>query len=330
LRSEIAFTRIITHDDLDGVVSAAVVSIATGIDKFYFTGPVSIQQGWIPTSESDIVCDLPCPIRVGMWFDHHPGNLEDLRLREVDPATVSGLFDVQPSCARVVYEYFRGETDFPEFMAATVSGADRVDSFDYRTMEEWREPTVERKLADAIFAAHSDQRTFHTFLSKIVLLLKNGSMSDALEDPGVLENVDAYVRMEEKSLALIDQDASFHEMDTGREVAIIDLTRHNRRPEIIRNAAFIRYPDALAVLVVGNQFRGGKKTTGLTLSMSLSFLMNAREHEKDIGDIMRELNVGDGHPGAAGGRIDCRNKDEMLKVKDETVRKIIELWQGME
>jgi oligoribonuclease NrnB/cAMP/cGMP phosphodiesterase (DHH superfamily) len=329
LISEIAFNRIVTHDDLDGIVSAAVVSLATGIDKFYFTGPVSIQQGRIPTSESDIVCDLPCPIRVGMWFDHHPGNLEDLRLREVDPETLSGRFDVQPSCARVVYEYFRGETDFPEFMADTVSGTDRVDSFDYRTMEEWREPTVERKLADALFAAHSDQRTFHTFLGKMVLLLKNGSMSDALEDPGVLEKVDAYARMEEKSLALIDQGVSFHDRDTGREVVLIDLTRHNRKPEIIRNVAFIRYPDALAVLMVGNQFRGGKKTTDLSFSMSLSFLMNTREHEKDVGEIMRELNIGDGHPGAAGGRIDCGSKNEMIKMKEETVGKIIELWQGM-
>ena len=329
MRSEIAYSRIVTHDDLDGIVSAAVVSIATGIDKFYFTGPVSIQQGRIPTSESDIVCDLPCPIRVGMWFDHHPGNLEDLRLREVDPETVSGRFDVQPSCARVVYEYFKEEADFPEFMADTISGADRVDSFDYSTMEEWREPIAERKLADAIFAAHSDQRTFHTFLGKMVHLLRDRSMEEVLADHEVLEKVDAYARMEEKSLALIDQDTSFHEIDTEREVVLIDLTRHNRRPEIIRNAAFIRYPDALAVLLVGNQFRGGKKTTDLTLSMSLSFLMNAREHEKDVGEIMRELNVGDGHPGAAGGRIDCSSKDEMMKVKEETIGRIIELWQGM-
>jgi oligoribonuclease NrnB/cAMP/cGMP phosphodiesterase (DHH superfamily) len=329
LRSEITFNRILTHDDLDGVVSAAVVSLATGIDKFFFTGPVSIQQGRIPTSESDIACDLPCPIRVGMWFDHHPGNLEDLRLREVDPETVAGRFEVQPSCARVVYEYYKEEIDFPVFMADTVTRTDRVDSFDYSTMAQWREPTVERKLADALFAAHSDQRSYHTFLAKMVRLLRDHSMADALEDAEVLEKVDAYSRMEEKSLILIDQDASFHELDTEQEVVVIDLTRHNRRPEIIRNAGFIRYPEALAVLMVGNQFKGGKKTTDLTLSMSLSFLMNTREHEKDIGEIMRELNVGDGHPGAAGGRIDCRGKDEMVKVKAQTVERIIQIWKEM-
>ena len=329
MRSEIGLNRIVTHDDLDGVVSAAIVSFATGIDRFFFAGPVAIQNGRIPTSESDIVCDLPCPMRVGMWFDHHPGNLEDIRLREIDPETVPGRFEAAPSCARVVYEFFKEETDFPEFMADTVSGTDRVDSFDYRTMEEWKEPTVERKLSDSLFAAYSDQRSFHTYLGKMVRLLRDHSMAEVLTDPEVLEKVQAYARMEEKSLVLIDQDASFHEMDTEREVAVIDLTRHNRKPEIIRNAAFIRYPEALAVLMVGNQFRGGKKTTDLSFSMSLSFLMNTREHEKDIGEIMRELNIGDGHPGAAGGRIDCRSKDEMLKVKEQTVNRIIQLWRKM-
>ena len=329
MRSEIVLTRIITHDDLDGIVSAAVVSLATGIDHFYFTGPVSIQQGRIPTSESDIVCDLPCPVRVGMWFDHHPGNQEDLRLREIDPDTIGGRFDVQPSCARVVYEYFKSETDFPGFMADTVAGTDRVDSFDYSTMEEWRKPTLERKLADALFAAYSDKRGLHVFLGKMVRLLRDNSMADVMEDSEVMEKVEAYARMEEKSLALIDQDVSFYEADKDREVVVIDLTRHNRKPEIIRNAAFIRYPEALAVLMVGNQFRGGKKTTDLSFSMSLSFLMNTRDHEKDIGEIMRELNIGDGHPGAAGGRIDCRGKVEMLKVKEETVNRIIQLWRGM-
>ena len=329
MRSEIGLNRIVTHDDLDGVVSAAIVSFATGIDRFFFAGPVAIQNGRIPTSESDIICDLPCPMRVGMWFDHHPGNLEDIRLREIDPETVPGRFEAAPSCARVVYEFFKEETDFPEFMADTVSGTDRVDSFDYRTMEEWKEPTVERKLSDSLFAAYSDQRSFHTYLGKMVRLLRDHSMPEVLTDPEVLEKVQAYARMEEKSLVLIDQDASFHEMDTEREVAVIDLTRHNRKPEIIRNAAFIRYPEALAVLMVGNQFRGGKKTTDLSFSMSLSFLMNTREHEKDIGEIMRELNIGDGHPGAAGGRIDCRSKDEMLKVKEQTVNRIIQLWREM-
>jgi oligoribonuclease NrnB/cAMP/cGMP phosphodiesterase (DHH superfamily) len=322
-------TRIVTHDDLDGVVSAALVSLALSIDRVFFAGPVNIQGGRTPTTESDVVCDLPCPVRVGMWFDHHPGNLEDLRLREIDPSSIPGKFAAEPSCARVVYEYFKGEARFPEFMADTVKGTDRVDSFDYRTMDEWREPTPERKLADAMFAASTDRRGYYPFMEKVLRLLRTGSMEEALADPEVAGMVQQYQLSEEKSLVLFEQDSCFHPDDPEQEVAIVDLTRHNRRPEVNRSAAFILHPEARAVLLVGNAFSGGKKTNNLSFSMSLSFLMNRVEHEKDIGEIMRELNIGDGHPGAAGGRIDCRSKDEMLKTKQQTIDAIIRLWKEM-
>jgi oligoribonuclease NrnB/cAMP/cGMP phosphodiesterase (DHH superfamily) len=329
LESGIALNRIVTHDDLDGVVSAALVSIALSIDRFFFAGPVNIQTGRTPTTESDVVCDLPCPVRVGMWFDHHPGNLADLHLREIDPESIPGKFAAEPSCARVVYEQFKDEVEFPEFMADTVKRTDRVDSFDYRTMEEWREPTPERKLSDAMFASSTDRRGYYPFLEKVLRMLRSGTMEAALADPEVAERIRQYQLSEEKSLALFEQDSAFHPDDPAHEIAIVDLTRHNRRPEVNRSAAFILHPKAKAVLLVGSAFSGGKKTNNLSFSMSMSFLMNQTAHEKDIGEIMRELNIGDGHPGAAGGRIDCRSKDEMLKVKEETVKRIIHLWKDM-
>jgi len=329
LSSEVALTRIVTHDDLDGIVSAALVSMATGIVKIFFTGPVSIQNGRTQTTETDVVCDLPCPVRVGMWFDHHPGNLEDLKLREIDSSRIPGRFDIRPSCARVVYEYFRNDPGFPGFIEETVAATDRVDSFDYTTMAQWREPTPERQLSDAVFAASAEKAGAFPFMEKILNLVKSGSMSDALADPEVASMVQRYQAMEENSLKLIKPDAYFHPSDRAEEVVVVDLTRHNRRPEVIRAAAFILYPEALAALLVTNHFAGRRKTNDLNFSMSLSFLMNRKEHNRNIGEIMRKLNIGDGHPGAAGGRIECRSKQEMLKVKEETIERIIELWQGM-
>ena len=329
MESGIALTRIVTHDDLDGVVSAALVSLALSIDRFFFAGPVNIQTGRAATSESDVVCDLPCPVSVGMWFDHHPGNLEDLRLREIDPESIPGKFAAEPSCARVVYKYYQDQTEFPQFMAETVTRTDRVDSFDYRTMAEWREPTPERRLSDSLFAASSDRRGYYPYMEKVLRLLRSGTMEEALADPEVATMAERFRVTEEKSLALFEQDSNFHPDDPEQEIVIVDLTRHNRKPEVIRSAAFILHPEALAVLLVGSAFSGGRKTNGLSFSMSLSFLMNRVEHKKDIGEIMRELNIGDGHSGAAAGRIDCRSKDEMLKVKEETVKRIIQLWKSM-
>jgi hypothetical protein len=329
LRSEIPLTRIVTHDDLDGVVSAALLSLALDINSFFFTGPVSIQDGRTRITEQDVVCDLPCPVRMGMWFDHHPGNLEDLKLRGIAPEDVPGMFSAEPSCARVIYGYFRDKVEFPQYLEDTVAGTDRVDSFDYRSMDEWREPTPERMLSDSIFAASLDRRSY-PYLERMVCLLRDSPMSDVLDDPDIHASVDRYKVLEENSLRLFGQDSRFHPDDPLNEVVVVDLTRHNRRPEVIRGAAFILYPESRAVLLVSSNFAGGRKTNDLSFSMSLSYIMNRQEHRKDIGEIMRSLNIGDGHPGAGAGRVHCRTKDEMLKVKQEVIEKIIQLWQGME
>jgi len=320
-------TRIVTHDDLDGVASAAVVSLATGIERYYFAGPVTIYEGKASTTEEDIVCDLPCPVRFGMWFDHHSGNLADIELRGLSVEQIPGKFSPAPSCARVVYEYYRDQVQFPSFIEDTVARTDRVDSFDYSTMEQWREPLPERFLADSIIAASRDGRNYHRYLKKLVFLLKDSSMEEALSDVDVKAAMESFRDLEQRSLKLIEQDTRFHDDDTEHEIAIVDLTRHNRKPDILRNLAFILHSEALAVLLIQNHFKGGRKTNDLTFSMSLSFLMNTRDHNKDVGEIMREMNMGDGHPGAASGRLSCSSKNEMLKARDHTVGEILRMWK---
>jgi hypothetical protein len=49
--------------------------------------------------------------------------------------------------------------------------------------------------------------------------------------------------------------------------------------------------------------------------MSLSINGNREHQRKNIGEIMRMLNIGDGHPGAAAGTVHCASKQEMLKKK---------------
>jgi hypothetical protein len=62
--------------------------------------------------------------------------------------------------------------------------------------------------------------------------------------------------------------------------------------------------------------------------MSLSINGNRQDQSKNIGEIMRSLNIGDGHPGAAAGQIHCKSKQEMLKKKKEVLSQIYELWRS--
>jgi len=72
----------------------------------------------------------------------------------------------------------------------------------------------------------------------------------------------------------------------------------------------------------------GVKSNSIGFSMSLSINGNRQDHKKNVGEIMRTLNIGDGHPGAAAGTVHCKSKQEMLKKKEELIRQIFKLWSS--
>ncbi len=324
------FERIITHHDFDGLVSGAICSRATGCDRFVFTGPNSIARAEISMDDGDIVCDLPYPLQCGLWFDHHAGNAEALKLRGIDPDTLPGRFSAKPSCARVVFEYFteKGE-DFPEFYRDTVLESDVIDSFDYGSIEEWRAETP-GKLVDmsikAPFQTPRERTKYHNYL---VELIRDRPLADIAAEERVVLNIERYKREENKMVEIIRGAAGFLGEDTSGEIVVVDLTGFNRQPRVIRNLAFLVHPESLAALIIKPIFRGGRKTNDFSMSMSLSVNMTNREHAKDIGEIMRVLNIGDGHPGAAAGLVRCGSKKERLRRKDAILNEIWKLWKEM-
>ncbi len=322
-------TRIITHNDMDGVVSAALCSYALKVGKVRFAGPGNIVKGEIPTGEEDVVCDLPYPLICGLWFDHHEGNLEDLRLRGISPDEIKGRFALRDSCSRVVLEYFTEQgVSFPPYLEETVAETDVIDSFRYSSIEEWRRETPGKLVDYSIKAPTATLKEKHLYLRELVPLIRDHPLEEVIKVDKVKERIERYRIEEERMLRLIEQDASFLPFDEGREVVVLDLTHHNRRPRVIKNLASLLYPEALAVLEVYPLFQGGVKTTNLGFSMSLTVNLSDGNHPKDLGEIMRTLNIGDGHKGAAAGTVYARSKAEMLKKKEETLRKIYELWKA--
>ncbi len=322
------YERIVTHGDFDGLVSAAICSHAEGIERFVFTGPNSIDRAGISIDTRDIVCDLPYPLECGAWFDHHPGNLEALKLRGIDPETVPGCFGEKPSCARVVYEFYSSRSGYslPRHFAETVDEADRIDSFDYRSIEEWREETPGKLVDMSLKVYFPGPREQTKYSSYLLPLLRDHPLDEILEDPAVASNIERYRVEEERMSAFIERSITFLPQDAGREVVILDFTHHKRRPRVIKNLAYLHHPQALAVLTLNPLFRSGVKTNDFSVSMSLSMNLTGRNHGKDIGDIMRTLDIGDGHIGAAAGMVRCGTKEEMLRIKEKTLSNIWKLW----
>lgn len=321
------YQSIITHNDFDGVVSAALCSYVYKIDRIYFAGPGNIARADLTITENDIVCDLPYPLECGLWFDHHEGNLQELQYRNIDPDSIEGKFDLQPSCARVIFNYFKDDHKLPDYFIPLVDETDKIDSFDFQSVEEWRVETPAKIIDATIRSRSGDTREKRRYLKRLVQWLRGNPVEQVAKNQEVAERYQVYLSEESEMLKIIEQNSYFLPQDKQNEIIVLDLTNFNRPGFVIKNLAYLLYPGTLAVLEVKNMFKRGIKSNDLSFSLSLSLNLNNEDHAKEVGEIMRELNIGDGHKGAAAGKMMCSSKNEMLKQKQFVMDRVFELWQ---
>ena len=329
VREEGQYDKIVTHNDFDGIVSASLCSRVLKIQKVIFAGPMAITRSQITITEKDVVCDLPYPLQCGLWFDHHEGNLQELALRKIDAKSIPGRFDLKPSCSRVVYDYFLEAEVIPSDFLEAVEEADVIDSFSYSSIEDWRRETP-GKVIDLTLKAHFQSTVDQaSYMRNLVQQIRDRSIAEVSHLDFVQKRLKQYREEEGRMLRMIRDASSFIEQDEKKELVVIDLTPYHRRPHLIKNLSFLIYPEALGVLEVYNLTdHQGVKSNHLGLSMSLSINGNRQDQSKNIGEIMRTLNIGDGHPGAAAGTVHCKSKQEMLKKKKELVEQIFRLWSS--
>ena len=322
------YEKIITHNDFDGIVSASLCAWVLKVERILFAGPLTITKSQITITEKDVVCDLPYPLLCGLWFDHHEGNVQELEYRKIDPKSIPGRFDLKPSCSRVIYEYFSEQTELPSYFLQAVEEADIIDSFSYSTIEDWRKETPGKVIDFTLKARFLSSEDQSSYMRNLVQQLRDRSIEAVSNLSFVQKQLRQYREEEGQMVRIIQASSHFLEQDKQREVIVIDLTQHRRRPHLIKNLAFLIYPEALGVLEVYNLMDQGVKSNNLGFSMSLSINGNRPTHTKNIGEIMRTLNIGDGHPGAAAGTVRCSSKQEMLKKKKEILNQIFKLWSA--
>lgn len=322
------YEKIITHNDFDGVVSASLSAWALKIEKVLFAGPLTITRSQITITEKDVVCDLPYPLECGLWFDHHEGNVQELEFRRIDRKLIPGRFDLKPSCSRVVYEYFSEQVEVPSYFLPAVDEADIIDSFAYSSIDDWRKETPGKVIDLTLKARFQSVEDQSSFMRNLVQQLRDRSIEEVSNLSFVQKRLKQYREEEGRILQIIRNSSHFLEQDGLKELIVIDLTSYHRRPHLIKNLAFLDYPGALGVLEVYNLMDQGVKSNNLGFSMALSINGNRQTHTKNISEIMRTLNLGDGHPGAAAGTIRCKSKQEMLKKKKEMLNQIFKLWSS--
>jgi len=318
------YSSIVTHYDFDGLGSAALLSWAFDVEEIRFAGPIAIAKAEISITRDDIVSDLPYPLECGLWFDHHTGNLAELDLRGIDPKTIPGRFAPAPSCVRVVYDYLRSDGDLPEDYAELAREADIIDSFSYPDLEAWRADTPTNRVDRAIKASSPSRREQENFQREVVFMMRDMPLTEIAEDEEINSRAARYAY--EEGIMLENIRKYGHPLGNNGELFVVDTTSFINLARIDKKLIGLVHPGARGYVELKPVFRSGKKTLDISVSLSLALSMQQVTHKKDVGEIVRELNIGDGHIGAAAGVWHCASAHEFQKAKEELPQKILDLW----
>lgn len=322
-------TSIVTHDDFDGIAGAALLSWGFDISDIRFAGPITIAKAEIPVTLADIVCDLPYPLECGMWFDHHSGNAEEVKLRGIDPASIPGRFAEAPSCVRVIYDYFAEKDELPEDYSALADVSDLIDSFAYPSLEDWRADTPANRIDRAIKCSSSSRYEHAGFLRSLVFDLRDLSLEEVANQPLIIERAQKYGEAEVRMLETIEKYRLILPEDTNSELYIVDLTSFSQPARIDKKLIGLVDPKAKGYVELKPVFKQGRKSHNLAVSLSLALSMQQSEHQKDMGEIVRVLNIGDGHKGAAAGVKEGNSAHEFQRRRSELPLQILDIWNKM-
>lgn len=184
--------RLVTRSDFDGLICGMLLKEAGIIDSWTFVHPKDLQDGLFVPNENDVLANVPFVPGCGMWFDHHTS--EDDRLGWTQ--NVKGESRLAPSAARIIYEYYGGDSKFP-FYKDMIETVDRVDSGQL-TLEEIKNPT-----GWVLIGFISDPRTglgrFRDFtisnyqlMGDLINHCRNLPVDEILALPDVKERVELY------------------------------------------------------------------------------------------------------------------------------------------
>ena len=320
------FSSIIAHNDFDGLGSAALLSWAYDLDHIRFAGPITIAKAEISISPADIVCDLPYPVECGMWFDHHAGNLEELRLRGINPETIPGRFAVAPSCVRVVFDFLKETDDLPEDFAELTDAADVIDSFAFPSIEAWRADTPANRIDRAIKAPTQSRYEQERFLRDVVFMMRDMSLTEIAEEPEIKARAARDVIEEERMLETLQRYGRLYP-DESSDLFVVDTTGFLQPVRLNKKLIGVIEPRARGYVELKPLFRNGRKTNDISVSVSLALEMQQSAHRKDMSEIMRQLNIGDGHSGAAAGVFRGESPRDFQRHREQAPQLIWELWK---
>ncbi len=285
--------RIVTRGDLDGLTCATLVTSMEQVDSIELVHPKDMQDGKVPVTDDDIICNLPYHPNCGLWFDHHFG-YDDVQ----EVGEYSGKYGVAPSAARLVFEHY----DNPNLnrFGELVSESDRVDAAQL-TLGDIVDPRRFVLLSYTLDPRTGLGGAFRSYFMHLLNWIKVHPIEDVLAMPEVEEKVQAILRNENNF-----QKALRKQSKTDDNVVITDFRRLKERPVGNRFMIYALYPKANVWM---NIFRGHG---GDAVVISLGHSILNRTCNTNIGELLINYGGG-GHRGAGTCQVSKPKAPKIIK-----------------
>lgn len=316
-----------THDDFDGLGSAALFCFHFDPVSIEFTSPKRIPYD--PVTERDGVTDLPFPRRCAIWFDHHEQNFDDPAYQGIDPAAVAGLRMPAPSCARVILTWYENHgITVPEHFYPLVAEIDKYDQMNFGSIEEWLSETPARIVNESLFLPTEKPRDRNRHYFHIISLLEQYPLEVAAADPQVEERYQIRQKMNGDGRDILLRVSRFHPRDRENRLLIIDFTSLRYPPYSDKRLALIDFPGIDYLLTIYPHIENQVKTNSVTISIGRNFLRRNAHEPVDWGAFFAQKDIGGGHRDAAGARLDAGSKAERDRLLEQLVTEMLCLIQN--
>ncbi|MBM5575135.1 exopolyphosphatase [Deefgea sp. CFH1-16] len=294
--------RLVTRSDFDGLVCAVLLNELEMIDDILFVHPKDMQDGKVPITNRDITTNLPYVAEAHLAFDHHFS--ETLRN---DGQLNNHIIDAKaPSAARVVFDYYGGQTRFAGISDEMMQAVDKADSAEFS-----RDEILNPKnwvLLNYLMDARTGLGRFRSFrisnyqlMMDLIKYCRHHGISDILTLPDVVERVELYMEHAPLAKEQIQRCSRIYD-----NLVVLDLREEETIYATNRFMIYALYPQCNVSIHVmwGLQKQNTVFATGKSI-------IN-RSSQTNIGELMLE-HGGGGHENAGTCQIENNKVDEALR-----------------
>lgn len=298
--------RLVTRNDFDGLVSAALLRRLGLVEEVSFVHPKDMQEGLIELSDGDITAGLPYVDGVHLAFDHHASERSRVGKRENHVVPEDA-----PSTSRVIYEYF-GPRRFSGNFAELLDAVDMIEAADYSRSEVlhpegWLLLNFILDGRTGLSRYESFRVSTHQLLLQLIDYFGESSADEMLSLPDVEERVRIYRSHEP---LLTEQLARCSRV--ADRCLVVDFLGEEMIYAGNRFVKFALYPDANAGVVISWGFK--KQYAVISVERSI-FNRTSSVH---VGSLLVEYGGG-GHANA--GTVQVSN-DRASSVMAELVDRL--------